>query len=209
MNILFYVLLAIGAYLVGSISPSTLITKYVAGIDIRKVGSGNAGSTNVLRTLNRKWSLLSLICDILKGVIGAGAGLLIFRALGGAWNGSLGGYIGGIAVILGHAYTVFYKFKGGKAVATTFGVIVVFNPILSVILLIVTFIIIYKVGYVSLASMVGYTVNFIGSIFWNNGHEGYAIFCVITTLFILFLHRNNIKLLLKGEEKKISLKKSS
>ena len=129
-----YALLAIGAYLIGNISFAILLSKK-KNQDITKMGSGNPGTMNMLRNFGFKTGILTLALDALKGAAPALAGYLLF--------GDHGLYIAGLAVILGHIYPVFRKFKGGKGVACTLGVFLVANPILTLIFFVVAFIYLY------------------------------------------------------------------
>ena len=117
-----YILMAVIAYLIGSIS------KKMAGFDVREKGSGNAGSTNVLRTVGKKAAVITLICDVLKGVIA----ILIAMIIGNIFKNvdkELIVQIAGIAVVLGHTFPIFFGFKGGKGVATSLGVLLMSNGI--------------------------------------------------------------------------------
>ena len=121
-----YILMAVIAYLIGSISFSVIISKKMAGFDVREKGSGNAGSTNVLRTVGKKAAVITLICDVLKGVIA----ILIAMIIGNIFKNvdkELIVQIAGIAVVLGHTFPIFFGFKGGKGVATSLGVLLMSN----------------------------------------------------------------------------------
>ena len=121
-----YILMTVIAYLIGSISFSVIISKKMAGFDVREKGSGNAGSTNVLRTVGKKAAAITLICDVLKGVIA----ILIAMIIGNIFKNvdkELIVQIAGIAVVLGHTFPIFFGFKGGKGVATSLGVLLMSN----------------------------------------------------------------------------------
>ena len=119
---LLYVVIGIISYCLGSISFSVIFSKKMAGFDVREKGSGNAGSTNVLRTVGKKAAILTLICDILKGVVAIVLALVFNRIVEDS-NGALMVQIAGIAVVLGHTFPIFFGFKGGKGVATSLGII--------------------------------------------------------------------------------------
>ena len=121
-----YIIVSIIAYLIGSISFSVIFSKKIGGFDVRTKGSGNAGSTNVLRTVGKKAAVLTLLCDCLKGVV---AVLIAVIAGNIAKNldKALLVQLAGIFVVLGHTFPVFFKFKGGKGVATSLGVILIVN----------------------------------------------------------------------------------
>ena len=117
-----YIIMAIIAYLIGSINFSVILSKKMAGFDVREKGSGNAGSTNMLRSVGKKAAAITLICDILKGVVSIGIAILLGNVIENM-NRELLLQIAGIAVVIGHTFPIFFGFKGGKGVATSLGVI--------------------------------------------------------------------------------------
>ena len=127
----YYIIIGIIAYLIGSINFSILISKKKAGFDIREKGSGNAGTTNVLRTLGKGAAVLTLIFDILKGVLAIWISIFYGFLLYKIWNINLDSailvQISGILVIIGHTYPIYFGFKGGKGVATALGILLVTN----------------------------------------------------------------------------------
>ena len=140
---------AIIAYLIGSINFSVILSKKMAGFDIREKGSGNAGSTNMLRSVGKKAALITLLCDILKGIVSILIAILIgniFKDL----NKALLVQIAGLAVVIGHTFPVFFKFKGGKGVATALGIILLTNWQIGLICLIFGVILIIVTKMVSL-----------------------------------------------------------
>ncbi len=112
------IIMAIIAYCIGSINFSVMISKKMAGFDVREKGSGNAGTTNMLRSVGKKAAAITLVCDILKGVVAIGISIIIGNIVKGA-NKELLLQIAGIAVVIGHTFPVFFGFKGGKGVATS------------------------------------------------------------------------------------------
>ena len=120
-----YILIAIIAYLIGSVNFSVIFSKKFAGFDVREKGSGNAGTTNMLRSVGKKAAAITLICDILKGVVAIGIAILLGYIPD--MNKELLLQIAGVAVILGHTFPVFFGFKGGKGVATSLGVLLLSN----------------------------------------------------------------------------------
>ena len=126
---LVYLIIIITAYLLGNISTSYIVAKRLAGVDIRTQGSGNAGSTNVLRTLGKKAGALTFIGDVLKGLIAVLIARLI--AYGVNLDDTTCAYIAVVAVVLGHNYPVFLGFKGGKGVATSLGSMLGMNPLVA------------------------------------------------------------------------------
>ena len=147
-----YIIVAIIAYLLGSISFSVIISKKMAGFDVRQKGSGNAGSTNVLRTVGKKAAIITLICDILKGVIAILVAFLVGKWFSGLDNALLI-QLAGIFVILGHTFPVFFKFKGGKGVATALGVLLMTNWQVGLICLVFALILIALTRMVSVGSI--------------------------------------------------------
>lgn len=120
------IIILIIAYLIGSVNFSVLISKRVAGFDVREKGSGNAGSTNVLRSVGKGAAVITLICDILKGVVAISLAIIIGNIIQNS-NKELLVQIAGIAVVIGHTFPIFFGFKGGKGVATSLGIILMSN----------------------------------------------------------------------------------
>lgn len=204
-----YIIVSVLAYLIGSISFSILIGKKFAGIDVREKGSGNAGSTNVLRTVGKKAAAITLVCDILKGVI-AVIIALIAGSIAKNTDGSLLVQLAGIFVILGHTFPIFFQFKGGKGVATSLGVLLTTNFQIGLICLVFALIIIAFTKMVSAGSVTAAILFPVLTVFIH-GHyivEGnYIIFGIIVAAIVIFNHRANIKRILDGTENKLSFKK--
>lgn len=199
-----YVLIAVVGYLLGNISVGILIAKLYGIKDIRKLGSGNAGSTNVLRNLGWLPSVLTLVGDCLKSFIAA--------KLGQWLAGDVGLMIGGTAAILGHDFPVFFKFKGGKGIAASLGMILTINPWLGIGLTGVVVLIAALTGYVSLGSItvsVVYTFCIAVLMRGNAHYWAYIGFSIFASLLSLFCHRKNIQRLLHHEENKLDFKKIS
>ena len=145
------VITAIISYLIGSINFSVILSKKIAGFDVREKGSGNAGSTNMLRSVGKKAATLTLICDILKGVVA----ILIAMLIGWIFNvenKSLLVQISGIAVVIGHTFPIFFGFKGGKGVATSLGILIMTNWQIGLICLVFGIVLIILTRMVSLGS---------------------------------------------------------
>ena len=144
-----YIIVAVMAYLIGSINFSVMISKKMAGFDLREKGSGNAGSTNVLRTVGKKAAAITLICDILKGV-------MLAKLIGAIWrnlDATLLVQIAGILVVIGHTFPIFFKFKGGKGVATSLGVLVTTNWQIGLICFVFALVLIILTQMVSVGSL--------------------------------------------------------
>lgn len=201
---LVYLIIIITAYLLGNISTSYIVAKRLAGVDIRTQGSGNAGSTNVLRTLGKKAGALTFIGDVLKGLIAVLIARLI--AYGVNLDDTTCAYIAVVAVVLGHNYPVFLGFKGGKGVATSLGSMLGMNPLVALLCLGFFIIIVAITKYVSLGSMLGIGLSPVIMMI-NHNTKG-----VLVTLFlaisVAITHRENIKRLLNGTERKLGQKKN-
>ena len=198
------VLMAIGAYLIGSINFSILISKLISGKDIRESGSGNAGATNMLRTYGKKIGVLTLILDLLKGIVV----VVICRLCGISEDWT---YISGVAVALGHNYPIFFGFKGGKGVATSLGVAFVLDWRIGIIIAVIGVGTIAMTRYVSLGSMLGGAVFIVASLIkmFATGEFApiQAVCAVILGGLLIYRHRANIKRLLNGTENKLGAKK--
>lgn len=203
------------AYLIGSISFAVIFTKLFSKTDVREHGSGNAGTTNVLRVAGKTAGILTFLCDALKGVVAALLGLLIYKY---AFTGSeiavmYGKYICGIACMLGHAFPIWFGFKGGKCAATSVGIFAVCCPLAIVAGLVGYAVNMLVTGIVSLSTLIA-TVLVVGFSIGINGFSGIENpdFVVIGLSLlggvIVFLrHKDNIKRLIRGEEKKLKIKK--
>ena len=210
-----YIAMAIIAYLIGSISFSVIISKKMAGFDVREKGSGNAGSTNVLRTVGKKAAVLTLICDILKGVISILIAIFIGSIVKDV-NKELLVQIAGIAVVLGHTFPIFFGFKGGKGVATSLGVILMSNWQIGLICLVFALVLMALTRMVSLGSCGAAVLFPVLTLFMNenytvltDGKSGktYFIYSIILAIIVLYNHRSNIKRILNGTENKLSFGK--
>ncbi len=193
------VVLMIVAYILGSIPNALWIGKVFKGIDVREHGSKNTGSTNAARVLGAKLGILTLILDISKGAIPT----LIASML---LDSSISVILVGICAILGHSFSIFMKFKGGKAVATTVGVFIVLVPGAILLAAIVFFLVFGITRYVSLSSMIGaISLPIWIIIFYKN--IPLTIFGIIIAILIIVRHKSNIQRLLDGTESKFSINK--
>ncbi len=207
-----YIIVAIIAYLLGSISFSVIISKKVAGFDVREKGSGNAGTTNVLRTVGKGAAAITLICDILKGVVAILVAFIAGKLVKGLDN-SLLVQLAGIFVILGHTFPIFFKFKGGKGIATALGVLLMTNWQIGLICLVFGLILIaltrmVSVGSITAAILFPVLVMFIDQNYLVEANNwSYLIYSIIIAALVIFNHRSNIKRIYSGEESRISFKK--
>lgn len=183
------------AYLLGSIPSGLIVGKVGYGIDIREHGSGNLGGTNTFRTLGVKAGLIVTISDILKGTLAASLPLL-FNV-----QDHLHALLVGIFAIIGHTYPIFAKFKGGKAVATSGGVLLCYTPVMFLTILVFFFIVLYISKYVSLSSMLAGVYGIIYSLFTKD--IPLIIIITLITIFIVYRHRANIKRILNKTEPKV------
>lgn len=210
-----YIIIGVIAYLIGSINFSVILSKKMAGFDIREKGSGNAGSTNMLRSVGKKAAALTLVCDILKGVVS----ILIAMILGNIIQNldkELLVQIAGIAVVIGHTFPIFFGFKGGKGVATSLGVLILSNWQIGLICLVFALVLMALTRMVSLGSCAAAVLFPVLTLFINDNYtvlsEGkngnvYFIYSVILAIIVLYNHRSNIKRILNGTENKLSFKK--
>lgn len=204
-----YIGVAIVAYFLGSISFSVIFSRKFAGFDVREKGSKNAGSTNVLRTVGKKAAALTLVCDVLKGVMAIVVAILAGRI----WtevDETLLEYIAGFFAILGHTFPIFFEFRGGKGVATALGVILLTNWQIGLICLAFALILIIITKMVSLGSIMAAILFPVLTIFIQTNYiepGNYIIFGIAVGLLVVFNHRKNLKRILEGNENKISFKK--
>jgi len=193
------------SYLVGSTPTSIIVGKILKGIDIRNYGSGNAGGTNAFRVLGWKTGVFVSLVDIAKGTF---ATVVISKIHIDALpfdDTTLIMILAGVCAILGHTYTIFARFKGGKGVGTAAGMLIALFPIAFLICLIVFAIILFSTGIVSISSMAAavtlpIALLVIDNLFSKNVDTTLTIFSIIIPFFIIFTHRSNIKRLIKGEE---------
>ena len=203
-----YIIVSIIAYLLGSISFSIIISKKMAGFDVREKGSGNAGATNVLRSVGKKAAILTLICDCLKGVLAILVAFVVGKIVKNL-DESLLIQLAGVFVILGHTFPVFFKFKGGKGVATSLGVLLMTNWQIGLICLVFALVLMVLTRFVSLGS-IGAAILFpVLTVFIHTNYlvsGNYIIFAIILAVLVVFNHRTNVQRLLAGKENKLSFK---
>ena len=206
-----YIIMALIAYVIGSINFSVLISKKMAGFDVREKGSGNAGTTNMLRSVGKKAAAITLVCDILKGIIAVLIAVIVGKFVKNI-DRALLTQIAGILVVLGHTFPIFFEFKGGKGVATSLGVIMMINWQIGLICLVFAIAIMAFSKMVSMGS-VGAAILFpILTLFINTNfivqESGmkYFVFSVMLAAMVIFNHRANIKRIANGTENKLSFK---
>lgn len=193
------ILTGLCAYIIGSIPTGYLIVKAKTGQDIRTIGSGSTGATNVKRVLGKNYFFLVMFLDALKGALPVILATLFIHS---ASSIGLPPVVAAIAVILGHSKSIFLNFKGGKSVASGVGTILALNWAVGIIIAVVWGIITYFSKYVSVGSMIALLISpflmyFLGS------PVCYTIYCLIGAIYIVYLHRENIVRLIHGNENKV------
>lgn len=198
-------------YLIGSIPTAVWYGKVFHNIDVRNVGSGNAGATNSLRVLGKKAGAIVFLIDFLKGFIAYKLSELIMPETS-SLNGYPLGFFMGFAAIIGHIFPIYAGFRGGKGVATALGVISAAFPMAALISFLVFVVVVYFTRYVSLGSILGgiaFPIQFIFRMWETDLQNEYLIFGSIVSLILILTHRQNIKKLLNGTENKFGAKKSN
>ena len=213
---LVYIIVAVIAYLLGSISFSVIISKKMAGFDVREKGSGNAGTTNVLRSVGKKAAILTLICDVLKGVLAVLVAYIAGNIVKEGVDRALLIQIAGLLVVVGHTFPIFFGFKGGKGIATALGVLLITNWNIGLICLVFALVLMALSKMVSLGSCAAAVLFPVLTLFINTNYtvlsEGksgkvYLIYSILLAVIVLFNHRSNIKRILNGTENKVGSKK--
>lgn len=194
-----YAIVVVAAYLLGNISAGKIVAKYIGHVDISKVGSGNAGTTNVLRTLGWIPSVLTLVGDVLKAIAAA--------AIGNAIAGEIGMFISGVGVIVGHIWPVFYKFKGGKGIAAAFGFIIFTDPLTALLLFVEQVLVIALTRYMSVASILSCIMYPVFTMIFNWDNKLQVVVACIMGAMALFAHRSNIVRLINKNENRLDFKK--
>jgi len=207
-----YLIVILIAYCLGSISFSVILGKKLAGVDVRNEASKSAGTTNVLRIIGKQAAAITLICDILKGVVAVLIAVL-FVKINANINGSLLIQYAAVAVILGHTFPVFFGFKGGKGVATAIGVILTMNWEIGLICLVFGLILIALTRMVSVGSLGAAILFPVLVVFLPPTHfivEGsyYIVSAIIIAVLVIYNHRANVQRLMDGTENRLSFKKN-
>jgi acyl phosphate:glycerol-3-phosphate acyltransferase len=202
------VLLIITAYLIGSIPTAVWVSRIYFGIDIRDYGSGNSGATNTYRVLGAKWGTFVMVVDMLKGVIATSLYILLPYYLTNDWDRT-NLMIGlGLAAVAGHIFPLWAGFKGGKGVATLFGMILAIQPIVAVCCVGVFLLVLYLTRFVSLSSILSSVAFAVFILFiFNDDVTLYRIFSVAVALMVILTHQKNINRLLNGTESKVPILK--
>ena len=187
------------AYIIGSIPTGYLIVKSKTGEDIRTIGSGSTGATNVKRVLGKKWFFAVLLLDAFKGALPVVLAKA-FITVGASYG--LAPVLASIAVIIGHSKSCFLSFKGGKSVASGVGTILALNLAVGAIIAVIWATITYTTKYVSVGSIIALLISPV-LMFMFKAPIGYVIYCALGAIYIVYLHRENIKRLIAGNENKV------
>ncbi len=197
MNYLYVLAFAIIAYLIGSIPTGYIIVKLKTNQDIRTIGSGSTGATNVKRVLGKKWFFIVMLLDAFKGALPVVLAKVLTVDTYGIYA-----VISAIFVIIGHSKPIFLQFKGGKSVASGVGTILALNPLVGLSIAAIWGVITYISKYVSLGSIIALILSPLLMYLFKNP-IGYIVYCLIAAIYIVWLHRENIVRLIKGEENKV------
>lgn len=194
-----YILASFFGYIIGSIPFGLVITRLAGLGDIRKIGSGNIGATNVLRTGRKDLALLTLICDIGKAALIA----FIFQSI---YNSQTIGVIAGVFAVIGHNFPIWLKFKGGKGVASTLGLLLSMTPLVGILTALTWLVMAFIFRYSSLSALTALTLAPVYA-FFIEPNKAVAGTYILLTILSFYRHHSNIKRLINGEESKIQFKK--
>ena len=202
------ILLIVVAYIIGSIPTALIVSKKFFGIDIRDYGSGNMGATNTFRILGSKYGTIVMIFDIIKGMVAVSLYTFIPSHLHDdtlATNLMVGL---GLAAVLGHVFPIFAQFRGGKGVATLFGMMLALQPVIAASCIGVFLFVLFLTRYVSLSSILaGLALPICVLWIWNDTVLLYRIFAVLVAAMIVLTHQKNILKILKGNESRVPILK--
>ena len=200
MRALLLISAAMLGYLLGSVNASIIISKR-RGKDIREMGSGNAGTTNTLRSLGKGAAAITLTADILKGIVAVILARIIFKSIPYA------DIFAGAGAVLGHNFPLYYGFRGGKGVLTSFAVALILQPAAALSALLVGVLVIAITKYVSLGSMLGAVSLPVFCAFFCRQNTSIIAFMTGLAALVVLRHRKNIERLISGNENKLSVKK--
>jgi len=206
MNLIYYsealrelALVIAASYLIGSIPTGYIIVKLFKGQDIRTIGSGSTGATNVKRVMGKKWFFIVMLLDAIKGALPVALTAYFMNAFD---NIGLLPVVAAICVILGHSKSVFLNFTGGKSVASGVGTLFALNPVAGLIIAVIWSIITWFSKYVSLGSIVALACAPV-IMFLLKAPIAYTVYALIAAIYVIYLHRENIKRLKEGTENKV------
>ncbi|MCE2756661.1 MAG: glycerol-3-phosphate 1-O-acyltransferase PlsY [Bacteroidota bacterium] len=197
------VFLIIASYMIGSIPSSVIVSKSQFNIDIRDYGSGNAGATNTFRVLGSKWGSIVMFMDILKGFIAVKLALLLPFYVQNEFERTNFQIGLGLAAVIGHIFPIWAEFRGGKGVATLFGLIIAVSPWTALSCIGVFLLVLYLTRFVSLSSIlasIAFPIFIL--IIFNVDNNAYRVFAIAVALLVIMTHQKNIGRLLSGSENK-------
>lgn len=201
-------LLIVFAYLIGSIPTAIWLSKAYFGIDIREYGSGNSGATNTFRVLGPRWGSFVMAIDILKGVVATSLYVFLPYYLTSEWDRTNLMVGLGLSAVLGHIFPIWADFRGGKGVATLFGMILAIQPLVAACCVGVFMLVLYLTRFVSLSSILASIAFAVFILFIFNEQEPlYRAFAIAVTLTVVLTHQKNISRLLRGSESKVPILK--
>jgi glycerol-3-phosphate acyltransferase PlsY len=202
------ILLIVIAYLIGSVPTAIWLSKSYFGIDIREYGSGNSGATNTFRVLGPRWGSMVMLIDIIKGVLATSLYILLPYYLTDEWDRTNFMVGLGLAAVVGHIFPIWADFRGGKGVATLFGMIIAIQPLVAACCVGVFLLVLYLTRFVSLSSIMASVAFAVFILFVFNEEEPlYRAFAIAVTLTVLLTHQKNISRLLRGNESKVPILK--
>ena len=189
----------VSAYIIGSIPTGYIIVKIFTGQDIRTIGSGSTGATNVKRVMGKKWFFITMLLDAFKGALPVILAAMFAKSFSGI---GLLPVLASVAVILGHSKSIFLKFTGGKSVASGIGTILALNWQVGLIIAGIWAVVTFFTRYVSVGSITAVALSPL-LMYVFNAPSAYIVYCALGALYIIWLHRSNIQRLIKGEENKV------
>jgi glycerol-3-phosphate acyltransferase PlsY len=202
------VLFILFAYLIGSIPTAVWISRYFFGVDIRDYGSGNSGATNTFRVLGAKWGCIVMSVDVLKGFIATSLYIVLPFYMHNEWDRTNLMVGLGLAAVVGHIFPLWADFRGGKGVATLFGMILAIQPLVALYCVGVFLLCLYLTRFVSLSSILASIAFAVLILFIFNEKEPlYRAFAIAVALLVILTHQKNISRLLRGSESKIPILK--
>ena len=206
MNELLLILLA---YLIGSIPTSLWVSQHFFDIDIREYGSGNAGATNTYRVLGPKWGTIVMVADMLKGIFAVKLALLLPEYADSEINLQNLQTGLGLAAVIGHIFPIWADFRGGKGIATLFGLVLGISPWTALSCVGIFILVLYLTRFVSLSSILAsIAFPFFILVIFNVDNPAYRVFAIAVALMVLLTHQKNITRLLSGNESKVPILKN-
>ena len=202
-------LLIVLAYFIGSIPTALIISNVFFQIDMRDYGSGNMGATNTFRVLGSKYGTIVMIFDILKGVAAVALYCFLPHYLTDEWDRTNLMVGLGLAAVIGHIFPIFAQFRGGKGVATLFGMILTVQPVIAARCVGVFLLVLFLTRYVSLSSILaGIALPICVLWIWNDDVTLYRVFAVLVAIMIILTHQKNIIKILRGSESRVPIFKA-